>query len=89
MHHSDPEGRCASNHSRLVNTRVPIRGAVVGPESPARRAAKPRRRTPPAAVGGRDDGAPPPDWQGRGEGRRWEIGRVGDQATRTKPIGVS
>ena len=52
MHHSDPEGRCASNHSRLVNTRVPIRGAVVGPESPARRAAKPRRRTPPAAAGG-------------------------------------
>ena len=52
MHHSDPEGRCASNHSRLVNTRVPIRGAVVGPEP----AAPPRREAPPpdpARGGGR------------------------------------
>ena len=31
MSHSDPGGRCASNHSRLVNARIPIHGAAVGP----------------------------------------------------------
>lgn len=42
MSHSDPGGRCASNHSRLVNARVPIRGAAVGPRPAARPVSKPR-----------------------------------------------
>ena len=83
MSHSDPGGRCASNHSRLVNARVPIRGAAVGPGPAARPVSKPR-------TGGGGTTAPR-RLTGRGGAGDvgGEEGMLGDQATRTKPIGVS